>query len=64
MAINLTAPLAWTKANAEELRMLQALQGNILKGHGRNHTANIFFRLDPASSSRAGGCCAGSPTRS
>jgi len=30
MAINLAAPLAWTKANAEETRMLQALQGNIL----------------------------------
>lgn len=48
MAINLTVPLAWTKANAEELRMLQALQGNILKGHGRDYTANIFFKLDPA----------------
>ena len=47
MAINLAAPLAWTKANAEETQMLQALQGNILKGHGRNTTANIFFKLDP-----------------
>jgi len=48
MAINLAAPLAWTKATAEENKMLQALQGNILKGHGRNYTANIFFKLDPA----------------
>ena len=48
MAINLAAPLAWTKANTEELKMLQALQGNILKGHGRDFTANIFFTLDPA----------------
>lgn len=48
MAVNLAATLAWTKANAEELRMLQALQGNILKGHGRDYTANIFFKLDPA----------------
>ncbi len=48
MAINLAATLAWTKANAEELNMLQALQGNILKGHGRDYTANIFFKLDPA----------------
>ena len=48
MAIDLTAPLAWTKADPEELRMLQALQGNILKSHGRDYTANIFFKLDPA----------------
>ena len=46
--IHLSSPLAWTKANAEQLRMLQALQGNILKGHGRDYTANIFFQLDPA----------------
>src|ERR1044072_9359323 len=48
MAINLAAPLAWTKATAEELRLLECLQGNILKGHGRDFTANIFFKLDPA----------------
>jgi Dyp-type peroxidase family len=48
MAINLTAPLAWTKANPDELKLLQNLQGNILKGHGRNFTANIFFSFDPA----------------
>jgi Dyp-type peroxidase family len=48
MAVNLNAPLAWTRANAEEQRMLQALQGNILKGHGRGFTANIFFQFDPS----------------
>jgi hypothetical protein len=48
MAINLAAPLSWTKANAEELKMLQSLQGNILKGHGRSFTTNVFFRFDPA----------------
>jgi Dyp-type peroxidase family len=48
MPINLAAPLAWTKATSDELKMLQTLQGNILKGHGRDFTANIFFKLDPA----------------
>jgi Dyp-type peroxidase family len=48
MPVNLAAPLAWTKAGADELKMLQSLQGNILKGHGRDFTANIFFKLDPA----------------
>jgi Dyp-type peroxidase family len=47
MPITLNAPLAWTKANPDELKMLQALQGNILKGHGRPFTAHLFFRLDP-----------------
>ena len=48
MAIDLSKPLAWTKATAQQQQMLQALQGNILKGHGRPETVNIFFKLDPA----------------
>jgi deferrochelatase/peroxidase EfeB len=53
MPINLAAPLSWTKANPDELKMLQCLQGNILKGHGRDFTANIFFRLDPTKRAEA-----------
>lgn len=48
MAINLTKPLAWTSATHEEQQMLRDLQGNILKGHGRPETSNLFFKLDPA----------------
>lgn len=48
MPVNLNALLAWKKANADELKLLQSLQGNILKGHGRDFTANIFFKLNPA----------------
>lgn len=46
MSIVLTKPLAWTKASLEEQQMLQALQGNILKGHGRPETLNIFVKFD------------------
>jgi Dyp-type peroxidase family len=47
MPVNLNAPLAWEQANPDEIAMLDDLQGNILKGHGRNHTQNLFFTLDP-----------------
>ncbi len=46
--IHLDKPLKWTEANADEEKMLQSLQGNILKGHGRPFTANIFFSFDKA----------------
>ena len=45
-AINLEEPLRWKQANSVEQKMLQNLQGNILKGHGRDHTWNIFFVFD------------------
>jgi Dyp-type peroxidase family len=52
--INLNAPLAWMNANLDEQKMLQNLQGNILKGHGRDFTANVFFKFsaDVAKSKR------------
>ena len=40
-------PLQWRNASHLEQQMLEALQGNILKGHGRPETVNIFFKLDP-----------------
>lgn len=45
MPVNLTAPLRWKTATADEQKMLKNLQGNILKGHGRDQTWNIFFQL-------------------
>ncbi len=54
MALNLDQTLAWTKAlaaqtpdAAAELAMLNDLQGNILKGHGRHFTVNLFLAFDP-----------------
>jgi len=52
MSIDLTKPLSWKNADHDEQRMLRALQGNILKGHGRSATVNIFFKIDPAKSHR------------
>ena len=41
----LDAPLRWEAADAQAQKMLENLQGNILKGHGRDHTMNVFFKL-------------------
>ncbi len=41
--ISLDAPLRWKAANSKEQKMLRNLQGNILKGHGRDNTWNVFF---------------------
>lgn len=46
--INLNAPLKWTTATPLQQKMLRALQGNILKGHGRLFTANIFIAFGAA----------------
>ena len=36
--IDLDAPLRWKAANSKEQKLLRNLQGNILKGHGRDNT--------------------------
>lgn len=48
MPLNLDIPLDDTSLDADGKALLADLQGNILKGHGREHTANIFLRFDPA----------------
>ena len=53
MAIDLTKPLAWKSANAEQIKMLKDLQGNILDGHGRKATRNLFLIFDDAAKGRA-----------
>ena len=46
MPVDLQNPLAWKQANADERQMLEDLQGNILKGHGRDFTINLFLHFD------------------
>jgi Dyp-type peroxidase family len=48
MSINLNAPLDRRTANADEKALLADLQANILKGHGRLHTAQVFLHFDRA----------------
>lgn len=53
MTLNLQQPLSWTRSlaartpdAAAELAMLNDLQGNILKGHGRRFTSNLFLAFE------------------
>lgn len=43
----LDTPLRWKSANPLEQKVLNNLQGNILKGHGRDHTSNVFLTFGP-----------------
>lgn len=52
MAIKLDAPLDLAQATPEEKAMLQDLQANILKGHGRPHTSHVFLRFNAAAPAR------------
>jgi deferrochelatase/peroxidase EfeB len=45
MPIDLNEPLDWESATGDARVMLEDLQGNILKGHGRHHTANLFLNF-------------------
>lgn len=53
MPVNLDKPLSWTMADADEAAMLDDLQGNILKSHGRRHTAQVFLHFDNPRGARA-----------
>ncbi len=46
MRIDLDQPLAWEQANQPEQAMLNDLQGNIVKSHGRNHAAHVFLHFE------------------
>ena len=53
--LNLAQPLRWHDhtGNPDVRSALDGLQANILKGHGRDHTANLFFRFTAADPGRS-----------
>lgn len=44
----LNAPLTWKSTDPLVAALLDDLQANILKGHGRDHSINLFLKFDPA----------------
>jgi Dyp-type peroxidase family len=48
MPLDLAQPLTWPNATPAQIAALANLQGNILKGHGREHTVNTFMRFSAA----------------
>lgn len=44
----LNAPFSWKSANADIIALLEDLQANVLKGHGRRKTINLFLKFNPA----------------
>lgn len=50
MSVDLTKPLEWKTADKA---VLDDLQGNILKGHGREHTVNMFLQFNSAKPAEA-----------
>ena len=44
----LTVPLTWQGPDPNVAALLDDLQANILKGHGRNHSIHLFLQFDPA----------------
>jgi Dyp-type peroxidase family len=53
VTIALSKPLWWTKASRDEWAVLNELQGNILKSHGRGHAAHLFLHFDDQRKARA-----------
>ncbi|HEX9926932.1 MAG TPA: Dyp-type peroxidase [Pyrinomonadaceae bacterium] len=47
MPLNHEERKAYDTSNAEVRELLANLQGNILKGHGRDHTVHIFVKFKP-----------------
>lgn len=52
MPVTLDRPLSWENPTPDDLRMLDSLQPNILKGHVREFLTVLFLRFDQAASGR------------
>lgn len=55
MAIDLKQPISWKGVSPEEKALLRDLQGNILKGHGRDHVTVLFVQFKSGAAAAAKG---------